>query len=154
METKNYNRYNSKFYGVNILPFELSGEKEILIHLKDLESALLPKKLVKLATNTLFSTYNTYEYVNVQVDNMLDLTDDVVRQQLGVDFDLLTRTSSNLDEAYDFTHEIGTWAASKGYSGLIVPGARGNKNYVNTIIFNQVDVNAALGSITPTIITN
>ena len=77
METKNYNRYNSKFYGVNILPFELSGEKEILIHLKDLESALLPKKLVKLATNTLFSIYNdiVISKESIKVNCQIDLNE-------------------------------------------------------------------------------
>jgi len=69
-------------------------------------------------------------------------------------FDLLTRTSSNLDEAYEFTHEIGTWAANKGYKGIIVPEARGNKDYINAIIFKQLDVDNALGNITPTIINH
>ena len=48
----------------------------------------------------------------------------------------------------------GTWAQSKGYNGLIVNGARGNKDYVNLIIFNQSDVDKALGKIVPTIINN
>jgi RES domain-containing protein len=97
------------------------------------------------------TNYKTYKYSNVKIGKMLDLTDDVVRKQLGVDFGLLTRTSNNLDEAYEFTHKIGTWAANKGYKGLIVPGARGSKDYVNTIIFKQIDVNYALKHITPKI---
>ncbi len=106
------------------------------------------------------STYKTYEYSNVQIDNMLDLTDDVVRQQLGVDFDLLTRSQSTGDDFvdatfnYGLTHEIGTWAVNKSYKGIIVPGARGSKNYVNIVIFKQSDVDASLISITPNIINN
>ncbi|NJM14257.1 MAG: hypothetical protein HC896_01730 [Bacteroidales bacterium] len=69
--------------------------------------------LTEISTYGSISNYKTYEYANIEIDNMLDLTDDAVRKKLGVDFDLLTRTSSNLDEAYEFTHEIGTWAASK-----------------------------------------
>jgi RES domain-containing protein len=106
------------------------------------------------------SNYTTYEYPGVQIDNMLDLTDDAVRQQLAVDFDILTMSQSTGDDLvdaavnYEFTHEVGTWAANNGYKGIIVPGARGNKDYVNTIIFNQADVNSALSNITPNIINN
>ena len=106
------------------------------------------------------SGYKTYEYANVQIDNMLDLTDDVVRQKLGVDFDLLTRyqnTGDDLVDAafnYELTHEIGTWASNNGYKGIIVSGARGSKDYVNTIIFKQADVDAALSNIAPNIINN
>ena len=106
------------------------------------------------------SGYKTYEYANVQIDNMLDLTDDVVRQKLGVDFDLLTRSQNTGDDLvdaafnYELSHEIGAWASNNGYKGIIVPGARGSKDYVNTIIFKQADVDAALSNIAPNIINN
>jgi len=38
--------------------------------------------------------------------------------------------------------------------GIVVPGARGKKGYVNAIIFKQTDVDAALSNITPNIINN
>ena len=104
------------------------------------------------------SNYKTYEYTNVKISNMLDLTDDAVRQQLGVDLDLLTRAKSTGDDIvdaafnYEFTHEVGTWATNNGYKGVIVPGSRGNKNYINAIIFKQLDIDDALGNITPNII--
>jgi len=106
------------------------------------------------------SNYKTYEYTNVQIDNMLDLTDDAVRQKLGVDFDLLARSQSIGDDLidatfnYEFTHEIGSWVSNNGYKGIVVPGARGKKGYVNAIIFKQTDVDAALSNITPNIINN
>ncbi|WP_218825006.1 hypothetical protein [Flavobacterium psychrophilum] len=40
-------------------------------------------------------------------------------------------------------------ARQKGYKGLIVSGARGNKDYVNIIVFDQVDLTSILKSITP-----
>jgi RES domain-containing protein len=98
------------------------------------------------------SNYKTYHYGNVEANNLLDLTNPAIRKQLGVDFDLITRTSSDLDEAYEFTHKIGLWARGK-YDGIIVPGARGAKDYVNIVLFEQATVDKALLHITPNIVT-
>mgnify|MGYP003595887199 CR=1 FL=1 len=35
------------------------------------------------------------------------------------------------------TNVIAKWAREKGYNGLIVPGAREDKNYKNIILFDQ-----------------
>lgn len=96
-----------------------------------------------------WNSFSTYEYSNVQIDNMLDLTDDIVRQELGTEFNKLVLGMPDKSQAYEFTNIIGTWARQKNYKGLIVPGARGNKDYVNIIVFNQSDLNAVLGNLSP-----
>ncbi|MDX1326272.1 MAG: hypothetical protein R3299_01115, partial [Arenibacter sp.] len=67
---------------------------------------------------------NTYEFKNVRLDNLLDLSDDVVRQKLGTQFDILVRTVGNKDEIYEMTNVLASWARQKGYNGIIAPGAR------------------------------
>jgi RES domain-containing protein len=96
-----------------------------------------------------WNSYSTYEFSNVQIDNLLDLTDDIVRQSLGTEFDKLVLGMSNKTQAYEFTNVIGTWAREKGYKGLIVPGARGAKDYSNVVVFNQSELTSALNGITP-----
>lgn len=80
---------------------------------------------------------------------MLDLTDDAVRQSLGIEFDKLVLGMSNKTEAYEFTNVVGSWARAKGYKGLIVPGARGPKDYSNVIVFNQSELTSILNGIKP-----
>jgi len=36
-----------------------------------------------------------------------------------------------------FTNVLASWAREKGYNGLIVPGARGLKDYDNVVLFDQ-----------------
>lgn len=96
-----------------------------------------------------WNIYNTYKFSDVQSTNLLDITDDAVRQQLGTQFEQLTKVfdisfnatniESNILKAkmYEFTNEISKWARQNNYNGLIVPGARGAKNYENVIIFEQ-----------------
>jgi len=96
-----------------------------------------------------WTDFSTYEYADIQADNLLDLTDDMVRQQLGTSFEQLTvvfeisKTASAAEAAalrskmYGITNGIAKWARQNGYNGLIVPGARGAKNYQNVIIFEQ-----------------
>ena len=84
---------------------------------------------------------------------MLDLTDDVVRQKLGINEDMLKRIKELPNETdekgynYLFTNILGSWAREK-YNGLIVPGTRGG-NYKNVILFKQDVVNNAIGTSVP-----
>ncbi|MEM6319985.1 MAG: hypothetical protein AAF960_20095 [Bacteroidota bacterium] len=102
--------------------------------------------------------FHTYEYTNISLSNLLDLTNSSVRKQLGVDFNLLTRVqdtgSSETDKLfnYEFTNVLGSWIRNR-YDGVIVPGARGAKDYSNIVLFNQNVVNNALGTTVPTPIT-
>ncbi|MCB6232138.1 hypothetical protein LIS90_12875 [Flavobacterium psychrophilum] len=108
-----------------------------------------------------WNIYNTYKFSDVQATNLLDLTDDIVRQQLGTEFEQLTKvfdipfnatnTESNIlkTKMYEFTNELSKWARQKNYNGLIVPGARGTKNYENIIIFEQNYANQILLGKTP-----
>ncbi|PWJ42695.1 hypothetical protein BC781_102240 [Sediminitomix flava] len=50
---------------------------------------------------------------------------------------------------YQFTNEIADWARIKGYNGLIVKGARGNKDYENIILFEQDYIDGILQNIEP-----
>ncbi|WP_109616825.1 hypothetical protein [Sediminitomix flava] len=52
-------------------------------------------------------------------------------------------------EMYQFTNEIADWARIKGYNGLIVKGARGNKDYENIILFEQDYIDGILQNIEP-----
>lgn len=56
---------------------------------------------------------------------------------------------SDKTKAYEFTNVLGTWARENGYKGLRVPGARGAKDYINIIIFEQSELNTLLNGITP-----
>jgi RES domain-containing protein len=85
--------------------------------------------------------FSTYEYAGIQADNLLDLTDDIIRRQLGTEFEQLTMVLDNKAEMYEFTNELAKWARQNGYNGLIVPGARGAKDYENVIIFEQSYLN-------------
>jgi RES domain-containing protein len=105
-----------------------------------------------------WDAYSTYEYRNINMDNLLDLTDDVTRQKLGIQSEDLVRdalqhpTDITKDVKlynYEITNIVGTWARENGYSGLIVQGARGDKNYANIIIFTQSDVTNSIAKTTP-----
>jgi hypothetical protein len=93
--------------------------------------------------------YNTYKFSNVEVTNLLDLTDDAVRKQLKVDFNQLVKTTGEKEEIYEFTNVLASWAREKGYNGLIVPGARGLKDYDNVVLFDQVYIKNILKSKIP-----
>lgn len=91
-----------------------------------------------------WKAWNTYEFKNVKVDNLLDLTDQATRKKLGTQFDDLVRDVVNkVDpdlakaENYEMTNAIASWARKKGYNGVIVPGARGAKDYHNIVLFDQ-----------------
>jgi hypothetical protein len=102
-----------------------------------------------------WADYSTYKFENIKVDNLLDLTDDVVRQQLGTQFDDLVKNvvTLNPDDAklinYEFTNEIASWARKNGYNGIIAPGARGAKDYESIILFDQNYIDNILVSKVP-----
>jgi len=88
---------------------------------------------VKIEGNT-----TTFIYKEVQSPNLLDLTNPVVRDKIGISLDQITSNS------YEFTDVIGTWARDKKYSGIIYPSARGtidNKYFVNVAIFDSRTAN-------------
>lgn len=97
-----------------------------------------------------WNDFSTYKFENIQVNNLLDITDDVVRQQLGTDFQQLVKISNDPNSQvaksimYEYTNEIAHWARQNGYNGLIVPGARGTNNYENIILFEQNYINEIL----------
>lgn len=106
-----------------------------------------------------WTDFSTYKFENVQATNLLDLTDDAVRQQLGTQFDDLVRTYTEVTDKltkaknYEMTNEIASWARNNGYNGIIAPGARGAKDYENVILFDQSYINQILQGKTPVKIT-
>jgi len=56
----------------------------------------------------------------VQLNNVLDLTNPSVRTQLGIDYHDIAGNS------YEKTKQIGTWARANGYDGILAPSARSN----------------------------
>jgi hypothetical protein len=97
-----------------------------------------------------WNDFSTYKYENIQVDNLLDITNDAVRQQLGTEFQQLVKISTDPNSQvaksimYEYTNEIANWARKNGFNGLIVPGARGTQNYENIILFEQTYINQIL----------
>ena len=75
-----------------------------------------------------FSNRTMYSY-DVKLSNMLDVSNPVIREQLGVSLDSL------IGESYDVTHKIGKYAYDNGYNGIIAPSARADGG-VNIILFS------------------
>ena len=84
-----------------------------------------------------WTDFSTYKFENIKADNLLDLTDDLVRQKLGTQFDDLVKTLGTQKDNYDIPNTLASWAREKGYNGIIAPGARGAKDYQNIILFDQ-----------------
>lgn len=86
-----------------------------------------------------------YEISNVQIENLLDLTDEATIQKLGTSFEQMKFRNPNNSVAYEFTHVVADWAKSKGYSGVRFYGAHGEDEvYENLLIFEQYTVNNAI----------
>ena len=87
-----------------------------------------------------------YEFTDVRIDNLLDLTDARTIEVLGTTFEQMKRT---IGTQYEFTHAIAVWAKNNGYSGIKFLGTRGGSvEYKNFVIFEQSAVNNAVrGSI-------
>lgn len=82
-----------------------------------------------------YSPYRTtYIYDNVKLDNMLDVTDSRTRERLGVELGQL------LSDDYTITHQVGEYAKTHGFTGVIAPSARGDGG-VNLVIFNPETIN-------------
>lgn len=102
-----------------------------------------------------WTDFNTYELEDVQLENLLDLTDNSIIEILGTQYDDLVRIiddgTGTIDKSisYELTNVISKWARESGYNGLIVPGARGTRDYQNIVLFNQSYIDEVLESITP-----
>jgi len=66
---------------------------------------------------------------DVKIDNLLDVSNPSVRKQLGVTLDDIVGNS------YDVTHQIGEFANTNGYSGVVAPSARADGG-LNVILFS------------------
>lgn len=127
--------------------YDLNGKENAMYLSKNISG-----NQTELSAYGQWTDFSTYKFENVKIDNLLDLTDDVVRQQLGTQFDDLVKNivKTNPDDAkiinYEFTNEIALWARQNGYNGIIAPGARGAKDYENIILFNQTYIDNILQS--------
>lgn len=84
-----------------------------------------------------------FEITNVEINNILDLTDETVIRQLGTSFEQMKL--SGVTNSYEYTQEIAIWAKNKGYSGVKFYGAQGGStSYTNFAIFEQSTVNSAI----------
>jgi len=132
--------------------YDLNGEENALYLSKTLSGN--QKELVPHYGE--WKDYSTYKFEDVQVDNLLDLTNAAVYKKLAVNKDMLTKivdlpinpTPNQIEDAknamYTFTNEVAEWARRKGYNGLIVYGARDLKDYENVILFDQKYINQIL----------
>lgn len=73
------------------------------------------------------------------VNNLLDLTDPVVRERLGVSLEDLTRTGGTPAWRYEVTQPLGKFAQSQGYNGILAPSAQADGG-VNLILFSSKGV--------------
>ncbi|WP_217643748.1 hypothetical protein, partial [Flavobacterium frigoris] len=84
-----------------------------------------------------------FEITNVEINNILDLTDETVIRQLGTSFEQMKL--SGVTNSYEYTQEIAIWAKNNGYSGVKFYGAQGGStSYTNFSIFDQSTVNSAI----------
>ena len=92
-----------------------------------------------------------YEFTDVRIDNLLDLTDARTIETLGTTFEQMKKIAQTNRIQYEFTQEIATWAKANGYNGIKFYGVRSsNTDYINFVIFEQSTVNNAVrGSINP-----
>jgi hypothetical protein len=130
--------------------YDLKGEENAMYL-----SKTLPGNKTELSTSGEWKDFSTYRFENIKADNLLDLTDDAVRQKLGTQFDDLTRVYVEATDEltklknYEMTNVIAKWARQKGYNGIIAPGARGTKDYQNIILFDQIYIDNILENKTP-----
>jgi len=88
-----------------------------------------------------------YEFTQVQVNNILDLTNNNTIELLGTSISQMKLTG--VQNSYEFTHEVAIWAKNNGYNGVKFFGTQGGSiPYVNFVIFEQSTVNSMIqGSI-------
>ncbi len=76
---------------------------------------------------------------NIEVDNVLDLTNNSTRQLFKVgkraltEADIATRTDKDLTTAYQLTHIIGHIAKRKGFKAIKAPSAHGGTNVISFV---------------------
>jgi hypothetical protein len=88
-----------------------------------------------------------FEISDVEVYNLLDLTDANTIEVLGTTFEQMKLTG--VTNAYEYTQEIAIWAKNNGYSGIKFYGAQGGtSSYTNFVIFEQSSINnSIIGSV-------
>lgn len=80
-----------------------------------------------------------HSFSSSSVDNLLDLSSPVQRQQLGISLNDLTRTGGTEAWRYEVTQQLGAFAQKNGYSGIIAPSAQADGS-VNLILFGNKGV--------------
>lgn len=93
-----------------------------------------------------------YEFTNIEIDNLLDLTDANTIKKLGTTIEQIKLTkNATVTHPYEYTQEIAIWAKNNGYNGIKFYGTQGNNTlYINYVIFKQSIVdNAVKGNINP-----
>lgn len=90
-----------------------------------------------------------YEFTEVKLSNLLDLTDVKTIEALGTSIEQMKLTG--VENSYEYTQEVAIWAKNKGYSGIKFYGTRGgSQSYTNYLIFDQETANLSIkGSINP-----
>ncbi|HTD02732.1 RES family NAD+ phosphorylase, partial [Undibacterium sp.] len=76
-----------------------------------------------------------HTFPNASVSNLLDISNPVARENLGISLEDLTRTGGTQAWRYEVTQPLGSWAQQNGYKGIIAPSAQANGG-VNLIIFD------------------
>lgn len=76
-----------------------------------------------------------HSFPNSAVSDLLDLSNPVTRETLGVSLGELTRTGGTQAWRYEVTQPLGAWAQQNGYRGVIAPSAQANGG-VNVILFD------------------
>ncbi len=86
-----------------------------------------------------------FEFSNVKIENLLDLSNEQNLEKLGTTLDNMMLTNTKND--YEFTNVIAKWAKEKGYNGVKFKGARGNgEDYINFVIFEETTVSKSLSN--------
>ena len=86
-----------------------------------------------------------YEFSNVKIDNLLDLSNEQNLEKLGTTLEDMMKIGTDKD--YEFTNVIAKWAKEKGYKGVKFKGARGDgTDYINFVIFEESTVSKSLNN--------
>lgn len=84
-----------------------------------------------------------FEITDVEISNVLDLTDVKTIETLGTTFEQMKL--SGVTNVYEYTQEVAIWAKNNGYSGIKFYDAQGGTiNYTNFVIFEQSTINSAI----------
>ena len=76
-----------------------------------------------------------HSFQNSTVSDLLDLSNPLTRETLGVSLRDLTRTGGTQGWRYEVTQPLGSWAQQNGYRGIIAQSAQTDGG-VNLILFD------------------